>query len=110
VFCTIAVHIGLSSTWINSAGFPGVPPQAQELKGFRGRLSLLTVTAEEDDMAHIDWLVNRDGVMFAPDVPREPEDYAEADKARREPGDTDRSNEHENDPEEMEVGDPRDGP
>ena len=33
-------------------------------------------------MAHIDWLVNRDGVMFAPDLPGEPEDYAEAAKER----------------------------
>jgi hypothetical protein len=61
-------------------------------------------------MAHIDWLVNRDGVMFAPDLPGEPEDYAEADRARREPGDRNRSDEHESDSEEMEVGDPRDGP
>src|SRR5215217_4476616 len=61
-------------------------------------------------MAHIDWLVNRDGVMFAPDLPGEPDDYPEADKARRGPADTGRSEERENDPEEMEVGDPRDGP
>jgi len=61
-------------------------------------------------MAHIDWLVNRDGVMFAPDLPGEPKDDAEADKERREPGDTSRSDGHESNPEEMEVGDPRDGP
>jgi hypothetical protein len=61
-------------------------------------------------MAHIDWLVNREGVMFAPDLPGEPEDCAEANKARREPGDTNGSDEHDSDPEEMEVGDPRDGP
>jgi hypothetical protein len=61
-------------------------------------------------MAHIDWLVNRDGVMFAPDLPGKPEDYAEADKERRGPADTSRSDERESEPEEMEVGDPRDGP
>lgn len=61
-------------------------------------------------MAHIDWLVNRDGVMFAPDLPGEPEDYAEAAKERRGPADTSRSDERESDPQEMEVGDPRDGP
>ena len=61
-------------------------------------------------MAHIDWLVNRDGVMFAPDPPGEPVDYAEADKERRRPADTSRSDERESDQQEMEVGDPRDGP
>ena len=41
-------------------------------------------------MAHIDWLVNRDGVMFAPDLPGEPEDYAESAKERRVTADTSR--------------------
>jgi hypothetical protein len=61
-------------------------------------------------MAHIDWFVDRDGVMFAPDLPGEPEDDVEAHKERRDPGHTSRSDERESDPEEMEVGDPRDGP
>ena len=48
MFCTIAVQIGLSSTPIQRRRLTGVPPEAQELKGFSGRLPLLTATAEED--------------------------------------------------------------
>ena len=62
-------------------------------------------------MVHIDWLVNREGVMFAPDLPGVPEDQSgEADKASRQPGETHGSDEDESNPEQMEVGDPRDGP
>ena len=61
-------------------------------------------------MAHIDWLVNRGGVMFAPDLPGKSGDHGEANKARPEPGDANRSDQHDDDPEQMEVGDPRDGP
>jgi hypothetical protein len=62
-------------------------------------------------MGHIDWLVNRDGVLFAPDaldVPENDGDEAESSKPR--PGQTDRADESENDPDQIEVGDPRDGP
>jgi hypothetical protein len=62
-------------------------------------------------MGHIDWLVNREGVMFAPDLPGVPaDDSGEADKARREPGKTNRSDEDGSVSKQMEVGDPRDGP
>jgi hypothetical protein len=62
-------------------------------------------------MGHIDWLVDRGGVMFAPDTPRSPEDDAgEADNSKRNPGETNRTDKSDRDPEEIEVGDPRDGP
>jgi hypothetical protein len=60
-------------------------------------------------MAHIDWLVDRDGVMFAPNSPGTSEDSGET-QARREPGEINESGKDARAPEQIEVGDPRDGP
>jgi hypothetical protein len=111
MLCTIAVQIGLSSTQVKLRRPSGVPRQTQELKDFPGRLLRLTTTTKEGHMGHIDWLVNREGVMFAPNVPGVPADGSgEAGKAGRKPGETSRSDEDDRVPKQMEIGDPHDGP
>ena len=64
-------------------------------------------------MRGIDWLVDRNGVMFAPESPQRPEDDAadgEAHAPQRRPSEVDNRDERDTDFPEMEVGDPRDGP
>ena len=62
-------------------------------------------------MGHIDWLVDRDGVMFAADLPGAPaDDASEIDNAKQNRSKIGRPDNSNSDPEQMEVGDPRDGP